>query len=198
MSEMEYRCDYLTSAIWNGASSTKPAEDFRDLITETLIPERLVERVRSALSSGYTLAVFNGSIAFGSLDAHSAEAVFPDLKEAFERCSEIDQWKEQGGMAAAADLPLTINLIQMEILGSIGRSGSAKPEVLELLISSLKEQDDSLHFAALESIRNLGRRAFSASDDLIDYLDRVGDMALPEVSIPRLRDAANLSLREIV
>lgn len=190
MSEMEFRCDYLTPAICNGALSSSSMDDFRDLITETLIPERFVERVRSALSSGYTLAVFNGSIAFGSLDAHSAEAVFPDLKEVFERCSEIDQWKEQGGGATAADLALTLNLIQMEILGSIGRSGLATPEALSLLTSALSGPDDSLHFAALESLRLIGGRNSRAAIHLNEYLNRLDQLGLPEESIPHLKGFA--------
>lgn len=194
MCEQEFRCDYLTPALWQGASSSSSIDEIRDLITETFIPEHLVERVRSALSSGYTRSMFNGSVAYGSLEISDAETVFLALKKAFNRCCEIDHWEEQGAVAVA-DLRLTLNLIQIEILESIGRSGLETPEALSLLISALSIPNDALHFAVLHSIQTLGNRASEIAGELKEYLNRLDLLDMPKESIPRLRDAVFKTLK---
>jgi hypothetical protein len=194
MCEKEFRCDYLTPAFWQGALSSKSIDDFRDLLTEIVDPGDLIERIKSAIQSGYTLGVFNGAVAFGSLGEHEAELLFPVLEDAFDQCSLYDHWEEQGGGVAAADLALTLNLIQMEILGSIGRSGLAIPGALSLLVSALKSPEDSLHFVALESLRILGRRASRAAVDLKEYLDRLDQLELPVESVGNLKNAADHAL----
>lgn len=190
MCEQEFRCDYLTPAFWKGATSSNPAEDYREILTGVMNPEDRTELTKSALTSGFTLAVFNGAIAFGSLDAQDAEILFTDLRKAFDQCSQIDSWEEQGGADKEADFPFTLNLIQIEILGSIGRSGLATPEAMSLLLSALKRPDDSLHFPTLESLRIIGGRNSRATIHLYEYLTRLDQLGLPEESIPHLKGVA--------
>jgi hypothetical protein len=174
------RSDYLTAATLNDGSSE---DNFADAVSG-----QNAGRIRSALRSRYTRGMFNGAV--GAQSSSRLDEMFSLLAEAFESVHHVGDWTVHE--TGEANLPLSLELVQMELIEAVALCRCE--DAVVLIRSVLESANDGLHFSALRGISASGFSGYQSTVE--SYLLSLPTKRLPDDSLPFLKQSAMQALAD--